>query len=88
MTYNRILNLELELEKADHGMGMPRDPERVAHLKTLLADARKVAGWQCPECSGVCIDRFESRYAGPSEDRFECRECGCTWHRPKQEDQP
>lgn len=38
-------------------------------------------GWQCPECSGVRIDLFESRFGGKSEDRFECRECGCTWHR-------
>ena len=40
-----------------------------------------MAGWQCPECYGVQVNRFESRFAGPSEDRFECNECGCTWHR-------
>jgi transposase-like protein len=38
-------------------------------------------GWQCPDCYGSSIDRFESRFDGPSKDRFECRECGCTWHR-------
>ena len=42
---------------------------------------RLMAGWQCPECWGSRVDRFESRFGGPSEDRFECRECGTTWHR-------
>ena len=40
-----------------------------------------MAGWQCPECWGSRVDRFESRFGGSSEDRFECHECGATWHR-------
>lgn len=44
-------------------------------------NARIRQGWQCPECYGVRIDCFESRFGGRSEDRFECNECGATWHR-------
>ena len=40
-----------------------------------------MAGWQCPECYGIQVNRFESRFGGSSEDRFECNECGNTWHR-------
>lgn len=47
--------------------------------ETIEAHAQR--GWQCPECYGIQVDRFESRFGGPSEDRFECRECGATWHR-------
>ena len=35
-----IKSLELELEKAEHGMGMPYDAERVQYLRQLLAQAR------------------------------------------------
>jgi hypothetical protein len=38
-------------------------------------------GWQCAECYGIQIDKFKNRFGGVSEDRFECRECGATWHR-------
>jgi hypothetical protein len=31
----------LELEKAEHGLGMPYDAERVAHLRNMLREARK-----------------------------------------------
>ncbi len=34
---------------------------------------------QCHECYGVQIERFEDRFGG--KDRFECKECGCTWHK-------
>ena len=36
--------------------------------------------WQCPECFGVQVECFEDRFH-IQPDRFECRECGCTWHR-------
>ena len=45
-----------------------------------IAQAHAKLGWQCPECYGVQIDCFEDRFRLQS-DRFECRECGCTWHR-------
>jgi hypothetical protein len=35
-----IKSLELELDKAEHGLAMPYDPERVQHLRQLLAQAR------------------------------------------------
>lgn len=35
-----IRSLELELEKAEHGLAMPYDAERVQHLRQLLAKAR------------------------------------------------
>ncbi len=46
-----------------------------------VARAHAQRGWQCQECYGVQVDRFEDRFGGVSNDRFECRECGCTWHR-------
>jgi len=39
----RIRQIAFELEKADHGMGMPRDAERVRHLRDLLERARRDA---------------------------------------------
>jgi hypothetical protein len=33
--------IEFELEKAEHGMAMPYDAERVGHLRNMLRDARK-----------------------------------------------
>jgi hypothetical protein len=39
----RIRRLALELYKADHGMGMPRDAERVRELRIAMAEAMKEA---------------------------------------------
>jgi hypothetical protein len=36
-----IRQIEFELNKAEHGMGMPYDAERVAQLRDMLRDARK-----------------------------------------------
>jgi len=36
-----IRQIELELYKAERGMGMPYDAERVAQLRRMLRDARK-----------------------------------------------
>jgi hypothetical protein len=36
-----IRQIEFELEKAEHGMGMPYDAERVGQLRSLLREARK-----------------------------------------------
>jgi hypothetical protein len=36
-----IRQLEFELEKAEHGMGMPYDAERVRNLRKMLVEARK-----------------------------------------------
>jgi hypothetical protein len=36
-----IRQIELELEKAQHGMALPYDPERVGELRNLLREARK-----------------------------------------------
>jgi hypothetical protein len=37
----RIRQIAFALEKADYGMGMPRDYERVLELRTMLNDAIK-----------------------------------------------
>ena len=39
----RIQDIARMLEKADYGMGMPRDPQRVKELQQMLSDARKAA---------------------------------------------
>jgi hypothetical protein len=39
----RIRQIAFELEKADYGMGMPRDHERVQHLRKALAEAQEEA---------------------------------------------
>lgn len=39
----RIRQLELELEKADFGLALPRDAERVRELRAQLEQARKEA---------------------------------------------
>ena len=39
----RIRQLELQLEKADYGLGMPRDYERVKQLRVMLEQAREDA---------------------------------------------
>ena len=36
-----IRQIEFELEKAQHGMSMPYDAERVIQLRRMLRDARK-----------------------------------------------
>ena len=36
-----IRQLEFELEKAEHGMALPYDPERVGQLRHMLVEARK-----------------------------------------------
>jgi hypothetical protein len=36
-----IRQIEFELEKAEHGMGMPYDAERVGQLRSMLHEARK-----------------------------------------------
>jgi hypothetical protein len=36
-----IRQIEFELEKAEHGMSMPYDAERVIQLRRMLRDARK-----------------------------------------------
>jgi hypothetical protein len=46
MTMNRetdgtIRKIEFELEKAEHGMALPYDSERVGQLRKMLVEARK-----------------------------------------------
>jgi hypothetical protein len=36
-----IHQIEFELEKAEHGLGMPYDAERVGELRKMLVEARK-----------------------------------------------
>ena len=36
-----IRQIEFELEKAEHGMGMPYDAERLGQLRKMLREARK-----------------------------------------------
>ena len=36
-----IRQIEFELEKAEHGMGMPYDAERVGQLRSMLREAEK-----------------------------------------------
>ena len=36
-----IRQIEFELEKADHGMALPYDAERVGQLRKMLVEARK-----------------------------------------------
>jgi hypothetical protein len=36
-----IRQIEFELEKAEHGLGMPHDAEWVARLRDMLREARK-----------------------------------------------
>jgi hypothetical protein len=36
-----IRQIEFELEKAEHGMGLPYDAERVGQLRSMLCEARK-----------------------------------------------
>ena len=41
VTATTIRQIELQLYKAEQGLGMPYDPERVAQLRRMLRDARK-----------------------------------------------
>jgi hypothetical protein len=38
---NTIRQIEFELEKAEHGMALPYDAERVCDLRKMLLEARK-----------------------------------------------
>jgi len=40
-TESTIRQLEFELEKAEHGMALPYDAERVGQLRKMLVEARK-----------------------------------------------
>ena len=40
-TDSTIRQIEFELEKAEHGMGLPYDAERVGRLRKMLLEARK-----------------------------------------------
>jgi hypothetical protein len=40
-----IRQIEFELEKAEHGMAMPYDAERVGQLRKMLVEARKRKLW-------------------------------------------
>jgi hypothetical protein len=40
-TDSTIRQIEFELEKAEHGMAFPYDPERVGQLRHMLVEARK-----------------------------------------------
>jgi hypothetical protein len=40
-TDSTIRQIEFELEKAEHGMALPYDPERVGQLRKMLVQARK-----------------------------------------------
>jgi hypothetical protein len=37
-----IRQIEFELEKAEHGMALPYDAERVGQLRSMLREARKL----------------------------------------------
>ena len=38
-----IRQIEFELEKAEHGMGMPYDAERVRQLRSMLREKKKLS---------------------------------------------
>ena len=38
-----IRQIEFELEKAEHGMGMPYDAERVGQLRSMLREKKKLS---------------------------------------------
>jgi hypothetical protein len=40
-TDSTIRQIEFELEKAEHGMALPYDAERVGQLRSMLREARK-----------------------------------------------
>jgi len=41
VTATTIRQIEFELHKAEHGLGMPYDAERVAQLRSMLREARR-----------------------------------------------
>ena len=41
MSTTAIRQIEFQLAKAEHGMGMPYDAENVARLRGMLREARK-----------------------------------------------
>ena len=41
-TDSTIRQIEFELEKAEHGMGMPYDAERVGQLRSMLREKKKL----------------------------------------------
>jgi hypothetical protein len=40
-TDSTITQIQFELEKAEHGLGMPYDAERVRQLRNMLVEARR-----------------------------------------------
>ena len=40
-TDSTVRQIEFELEKAEHGMALPYDAERVGQLRKMLVEARK-----------------------------------------------
>ena len=46
-----------------------------------ITERHAMRGWQCPECLGIKVNRYESRFGDTSEDRFDCQECGSEWGR-------
>ena len=42
-TDSTIRQLEFELEKAEHGMGLPYDAERVGQLRSMLGEKKKLS---------------------------------------------
>jgi hypothetical protein len=44
VTATTIRQIEFELERAEHGMALPYDAERVGQLRSMLREARK----RCP----------------------------------------
>jgi hypothetical protein len=41
VTATTIRQIEFELERAEHGMALPYDAERVGQLRSMLREARK-----------------------------------------------
>jgi hypothetical protein len=56
-----IRQLEFKLYKADYGMGMPRDYQRVLELRTMLEAARKEAA---ADAEGGGLSQFAIRVLG------------------------
>ena len=50
--------IEFELEKAEHGMGMPYDAERVGQLRSMLREKKKLsAGLKARRKQGAAVRR-------------------------------
>jgi len=58
---------------------MGKFQQQAEDFNKLQAEARRKLNMQRQECFCVIIDRFDDRYNIKSS-RFECRECGSTWH--------